>query len=168
MKKIFLFFGLIFAVITIVNFVLPSPEYPPSDNNFFSDSIIFKPHEVYPELWLGNSFKFEADVPLNNPYPFTNSLYTNINISRDTFPQNEPSVKISRKNPNIVVAAWRDFRTGVSPPIRRIGYSRSIDGGITWGSVSLLPSYDSTYPLASDPAVCTDTGGGIFTFLQFH
>ena len=58
------------------------------------------------------------------------SVFDNIDISEDPYPQNEPSVKISRKDPNRVVAAWRDFRTGVNPALRRIGYSYSTDDGI--------------------------------------
>ena len=61
-------------------------------------------------------------------------VFVNYNISFETTPQNEPTVRISRTDPNIVVAAWRDFRLGWQEPnvIRRIGYSYSHDGGITW------------------------------------
>ena len=67
--------------------------------------------------------------------------YTNINVSGESSPQNEPSIAISRTNPDIVVAAWRDFRLGYIEPdvVRRIGYSRSTDGGITWSTSQLLP-----------------------------
>ena len=81
------------------------------------------PHELNIEQWLQ---KFpHSFTPLNPPgnKPEFISDFLNINISDDPFPQNEPSVKISRSDPNRVVAAWRDFRTGVSPPIRRVGFS---------------------------------------------
>jgi hypothetical protein len=55
---------------------------------------------------------------LQNQLSFQNdalSMFQNVNLSGNTLPQNEPSVKINRKNPNYVVAAWRDFRTGVNP-----------------------------------------------------
>ena len=90
------------------------------------------------------------------------SIYPNVNISVDTFPQNEPSVKISRKHPNRVVAAWRDFRTGENPAVRRVGYSLSVDGGTTWSTSALLPVIDSLHLHASDPSVGTDTAGNFY------
>src|SRR5210317_1279188 len=71
------------------------------------------------------------DLDHSGVYPLKDisdiALFTNINISGESTPQNEPSVRISRADPNIVVAAWRDFRLGWEEPnvIRRIGYSYS-------------------------------------------
>ena len=94
---------------------------------------------------------------------YSSSVFVNYNISRDSSPQNETSVKISRKDPNRVVAAWRDFRQGVNPANRRVGYSYSTDGGISWSVSRLL---DSTllpgFPKNSDPAVGTDTAGNFY------
>ncbi|MDQ3021713.1 MAG: T9SS type A sorting domain-containing protein [Bacteroidota bacterium] len=94
---------------------------------------------------------------------FSSSVFINYNISRDSFPQNETSVKISRKDPNRVVAAWRDFRTGVTPANRKVGYSYSTDGGDTWSVSKLL---DSTllpgFPRNSDPVVNTDSAGNFY------
>ena len=95
---------------------------------------------------------------------YGSSVFQNINISRDSFPQNEPSIKISRKDPNRVVAAWRDFRRGVSNPTnRQIGYSYSTDGGATWSVSRLL---DSTllpgFPRNSDPVVVGDSAGNFY------
>jgi len=95
---------------------------------------------------------------------YSSSLFANINISRDSFPQNEPSIKISRKDPSRVVASWRDFRRGVSNPTnRQIGYSFSTDGGITWSVSTLL---DSTllpgFPRNSDPVVAVDSAGNFY------
>jgi hypothetical protein len=69
---------------------------------------------------------------------------------------------MNKKNPNLVVAAWRDFSTGINPPVRRIGYSRSIDGGLTWAPMQLLPVVDPSHPRASDPAVCVDSLGNFY------
>jgi hypothetical protein len=91
------------------------------------------------------------------PYP-----YTNINVSADTFPQNEPTVKFSAKYPNIVVAAWRDFRTGVNPAIRRIGYSHSTNGGVSWATSNLIPILDPNHAKASDPVLTSDTYGNFY------
>ncbi|HMQ69181.1 MAG TPA: T9SS type A sorting domain-containing protein [Ignavibacteria bacterium] len=91
------------------------------------------------------------------------SVFLNYNISNNPAPQNETSVKISRKDPNRVVAAWRDFRISVTPANRRVGYSYSSDGGITWSVSQLL---DSTllpgFPRNSDPVVTTDTSGNFY------
>ncbi len=95
--------------------------------------------------------------------PYSGSSFENYNISRDSAPQNETSVKISRKDPNRVVAAWRDFRTGVNPANRKVGYSYSSDGGMTWSVSALL---DSTllpgFPRNSDPVVAVDSAGNFY------
>lgn len=94
---------------------------------------------------------------------YSNSVFVNYNISRDSFPQNETSVKISRKNPNIAVAAWRDFREGVNPANRRVGYSYSTNAGLTWSVSKLLDStLIPTFPKNSDPAVGVDTAGNFY------
>ncbi len=71
---------------------------------------------------------------------------------------------ISRKNPNRVVAAWRDFRTGVSPALRRVGYSFSTDGGQTWSVSQLTPQIIPGAPLSSDPVVVVDTSGNFYIY----
>lgn len=93
-----------------------------------------------------------------------NSMFFNINISQQSAPQNEPSVCISRKNPNRIVAAWRDFRYGVDPAAnRRVGYSYSTNGGLTWSVSQIL---DSTVlpnlTRNSDPVVTVDTAGNFY------
>ncbi|MBI1805261.1 MAG: exo-alpha-sialidase [Ignavibacteriae bacterium] len=128
--------------------------------NARTDSLFQMPHERYFEQHL-------AQPPLSILTPkertFTPSAvpFPNVNISGDTAPQNEPSVRISHKDPNRAVAAWRDFRTGVNPAIRRVGYSFTTDGGTTWSQSQLLPLIyqDAGYPRTSDPAVCVDTSG---------
>ena len=92
------------------------------------------------------------------------SLFFNINISQNSQPQNEPSVCISRKNPNIVVAAWRDFRYGIDPVAnRRVGYSYSTNAGLTWAVSQIL---DSTLlpnlTRNSDPVLTVDTAGNFY------
>lgn len=92
------------------------------------------------------------------------SLFFNINISQNLQPQNEPSVCISRKNPNIVVAAWRDFRYGIDPVAnRRVGYSYSTNAGLTWAVSQIL---DSTLlpnlTRNSDPVLTVDTAGNFY------
>ena len=126
-------------------------------------SIFDQPHELNTEYWLSrfpHSF-----VPMTFDFtPYVFSTFDNINISNDPLPQNEPSVQISRKNPNRVVAAWRDFRTGVSPALRRIGYSFSTDGGQTWSVSQLTPQIIPDAPLSSDPVVVVDTSGNFYIY----
>ena len=88
-------------------------------------------------------------------------VFTNQNVSDQNAPQNEPSVRISRVDPNIVVAAWRDFRLGYNEPnvIRRIGYSYSHDGGETWSESQLLPDPNPNHISQSDPVLTSDSQG---------
>jgi len=91
------------------------------------------------------------------------SAYANTNISNNSAPQNEPSVMISRVDPNIVVAAWRDFRLGYeSNIIRRIGYTYSWDGGTTWAASQLLPDPNPDHISQSDPVVLCDMDGSFY------
>ena len=122
------------------------------------------PHERDETIWLS---KFPHSltplkVPQHNPDFITDFL--NIDISKNLFPQNEPSVKISRVNPYKVIAAWRDFRTGVNPPLRRVGYSLSSDGGETWSNSKLLPQIIPNAALSSDPVVGVDLSGNFYIF----
>ncbi|MCC6866750.1 MAG: T9SS type A sorting domain-containing protein [Ignavibacteria bacterium] len=96
----------------------------------------------------------------NNTSQYFNVLFPNKNISQNTGPQNEPSVRISRVNPNIVVAAWRDFRLGFqSEIVRRIGYSYSTDGGLTWAVSQLIPDPNPDHTSQSDPVLTNDAQG---------
>ncbi|HSG67720.1 MAG TPA: T9SS type A sorting domain-containing protein [Bacteroidales bacterium] len=95
---------------------------------------------------------------------FDNPLFVDQNISAESTPQNEPSVRISRKDPNVVVAAWRDFRLGWQEPnvIRRIGYSYSHDGGLTWSESQLLPDPNPDHLSQSDPVLTSDEAGNFY------
>ena len=90
--------------------------------------------------------------------------YPNVNISSHPAPQNEPSVCISRTDPEIIVAAWRDFRLGYLEPdvVRRIGYSFSTDGGQTWSPSQLLPDPNPDHISQSDPVVICDMDGDFY------
>ena len=91
--------------------------------------------------------------------------YTNINVSNNApAPQNEPSIKISHKDPNRVVAGWRDFRINYNPAYRRVGYSYSTNGGATWATSALLDStlLGSGLLRNSDASVTVDTAGNFY------
>ena len=107
----------------------------------------------------------ENDNPVYSvPGEYDNALFTNINLSNNApAPQNEPSIRISRVNPNIIVAAWRDFRLGWDPnPVRRIGYTYSTNGGSTWAASQLLPDPNPTHTSQSDPVVVNDAQGNFY------
>ncbi len=121
----------------------------------------------------GDKFRYplEMDVKPNvNPVPGpintipSHPLFFNINISAQSAPQNEPSVCISRKDPNRIVAAWRDFRYGIDPVAnRRVGYSYSTNGGLTWSVSQILDSMLlPTLTRNSDPVVTVDTAGNFY------
>ena len=57
-----------------------------------------------------------------------------IDVGGGTFPANETSASASEMDPNVVIAAWNDWREappGESTPVR-LGVARSFDGGQTW------------------------------------
>ena len=143
-----------------IQLILSSITLPQNEKSKIFDH----PHERDETIWLS---KFPHSltplkVPQHNPDFITDFL--NIDISKNLFPQNEPSVKISRVNPYRVIAAWRDFRTGVNPPLRRVGYSLSSDGGETWSNSKLLPQIIPNAALSSDPVVGVDLSGNFYIF----
>jgi len=146
MKKTALLFALLFTIY--------SSAFAQDNSKRFT-----RPHDFYPENSKITDKPFET---LNGYSPYIFYPYNNVDISNDSTPQNEPSVKFSGKYPNVVVAAWRDFRTGVSPAIRRVGYSYSTDGGTTWSTSALLPIVDASHPRTSDPVVGSDTAGNFY------
>ncbi len=159
MKNVILPIIFVLCVFELVNTKnINSQEEKEAKIILLADSNIFlKPHDVLPD----NVNTAPLLVPLP-PKPYELLLFTNVNISNDPAPQNEPSVKISRKDPTRVVAAWRDFRLGVDPnAIRRVAYSYSTDAGETWAVPVLLDStfIPNGYTKNSDPAVATDTDG---------
>ncbi len=127
--------------------ILISPGFSLSQSN--------EPHAIYHNTL--NSSSAENDY-------YDNPLFTNLNLSVQPAPQNEPSVRISRTNPDYVVAAWRDFRLGYIDPniVRRIGYSYSTNGGVTWSVSQLLPDPNPNNTTQSDPVVTTDAQGNFY------
>lgn len=139
----------IFTICICSTFTVSQEHNFTKSHDVFNDNspnLIVPPYVYYPPT---------TDNPL---------LFSNVNISSNTAPQNEPSVKISRKNPNRVVAAWRDFRQGTTPAVRRVGYSYSTDGGVTWSPSTTLDSTLLGGGLLrnSDAAVTVDTAGNFY------
>ncbi len=90
--------------------------------------------------------------------------YVNVNLTNESKPQNEPSIRISRVNANNIVVAFRDFRLGYTGtnPARRIGYVYSNNGGQSWSTSALLPAPQSPYITQSDPVVTSDADGNYY------
>ena len=150
-----------FTIILLVAIIfLPSIAFSQNERHKIFDT----PHERDETRWL-NKFP-HSFTPLKVPVHNTDFItdFLNIDISNDPFPQNEPSVKISRISPNRVIAAWRDFRTGVNPPLRRVGYSLSTDGGQSWSVSQLLPQIIPGALLSSDPVVGVDLSGNFYIY----
>ena len=134
-------------------------------------SLLLLPSSILMAQQPGNSNELHAIFIEKNPFAanyvkdqMVDPPYLNVNISGNPAPQNEPSVRISRTNSNIVVAAWRDFRLGYLEPdvVRRIGYSYSTDGGQTWAESQLLPDPLPDHISQSDPVVACDMDGNFY------
>src|SRR5438045_170675 len=71
-----------------------------------------------------------------------------------TADQQEPTLAVDPANPNIVLSAAKDWRTGP----KQVWYYRSTDGGATWadGHVNTFPS---ELPNQSDPVITFDATG---------
>jgi hypothetical protein len=149
MKKIFLFI----ALITVI-----SAQLMFAQNNR-------SPRFSKPLYSTEESSRNPIGPPISvGEYPYFQYPYVNYDISNDSTPQNEPSIKFSGKFPNIVVGAWRDFRTTInqSDPIRRVGYSYSTNAGTSWSVSALTPITDPSHPRTSDAVVCSDTAGNFY------
>ncbi len=138
MKK-FAFFIILLTISLQINSQSENPEAKANDPGVY-----------------GSKTSFQGD--------YNNSIFLNLNLSQNTAPQNEPSIRISRVNPNIVVAAWRDFRLGYIEPniVRRIGYTYSTNGGITWAASQLLPDPNPNHTSQSDPVLTSDSHGHFY------
>ncbi|MCX6158275.1 MAG: hypothetical protein NTY74_09900 [Ignavibacteriae bacterium] len=112
--------------------ILPAAVLILTFNISFAQNTTNEPHAIYRNKSY-NKTNFISDRMIN-------PIFTNVNLTNQPFPQNEPSVRISRTDPNYVVAAWRDFGLGYNPAIRRIGYTYSTDGGFTWLLLSCCPT----------------------------
>src|SRR5690242_21324516 len=84
-----------------------------------ADSLRPQTHEEYYEKLFDKLPPQPVKPPLLPGRRLSATTFPNIDISQDASPQNEPSVRISHADPNHVLAAWRDFRTGVTPAVRR-------------------------------------------------
>jgi hypothetical protein len=132
-------------LLLIIFTAIVSPLYPQYKS--YSDDL----HAIFikPSLPYGQN---TIDAP----------VFINQNLTLNPLPQNEPSVRFSTKDPDIIVVAWRDFRLGVDPSVRRIGYTRSTNGGLTWAVPQLLPDPNPAHDSQSDPVIACDSAGDFY------
>jgi hypothetical protein len=78
-----------------------------------------------------------------------------LNFDGTSFLQNEEQIWINWTDPQNVVANWRDWRLGY----RRVGFAVSTDGGLTWGTDSLVVGL---HDRQSDPCLTGSRVGHFF------
>jgi hypothetical protein len=109
--------------------------------------------------------RLSASVPViaalmayTTPSSGADAEWVNIQLNRDqtTEVQNEEQIAINPRNPDNMVAVWRDFRTGV----RRVGWGYTFDGGESWTEGGLIT--EPNYPFQSDPGVTADKDGNFY------
>ncbi|MGE5675568.1 MAG: hypothetical protein ACM3XM_17100 [Mycobacterium leprae] len=72
----------------------------------------------------------------------------NVLVTPNPEPQNEPSIGIDLLDPEIMVAAANDYRTGA---LSHIGIYRSTDGGLHW--INAIPPLPPEHVSSGDPVV---------------
>ena len=87
----------------------------------------------------------------------------NIRANNDStsFGQHEPDLAVSRTNPDVVVAAAKDYRNG---NVKQVWIDVSTDGGMTWPSNRQIqiPGIPADLPIQSDPVVVARDDGRIY------
>jgi hypothetical protein len=86
----------------------------------------------------------------------------NVLANTDNTPwgQHEPNLATSPTNPNIVVAAAKDYRDGDG--IKHVYIYGSTDGGATWPTQLYMPGLPADIPTQSDPVVVARDDGRIY------
>ena len=104
-----------------------------------------------------------ADVPRQSG-PFVPPVFgPNVLANSDGsgFGQHEPSLAVSRTNPNFVVTASKDYRQG---NVKHVWIDVSTDGGATWPANKQLqvPGIPPAFTIQSDPVVMARDDGRIY------
>jgi len=102
-----------------------------------------------------------AGIPSLPPPPAPPVWGPNIIANTDSsgYGQHEPNLAASFTNPNIVVAAAKDYREG---NIKHVWIYGSTDGGQSWPTQLHMPGLPPDVPLQSDPVVVARDDGRIF------
>jgi hypothetical protein len=82
-----------------------------------------------------------------------------LNLDETTQLQNEEQIAVNPRNPDNMVAVWRDFRLGY----RRVGWGYTFDGGETWTEGGLIS--EPTYLMQSDPGITADNYGNFYAIV---
>ncbi|MEE8155687.1 MAG: hypothetical protein V3T53_12105 [Phycisphaerales bacterium] len=96
-----------------------------------------------------------AQVPVIGPQ-------VRVDVGGGTFAANETTASASEVDPNVIVAAWNDWRD--APPMGnspvRMGVARSFDGGQTWEDLLVRPPKGSQTDVEGDPMTAYDDRTG--------
>ena len=76
-----------------------------------------------------------------------------------TSASNETTIAVAESNPNVIVAAWNDWRIGGDPPIN-MGVALSTDGGGTWDDFLVRPPVGFQTNVEGDPMTAYDDRTG--------
>ncbi len=102
-------------------------------------------------------------VPQNPVAPLTTTFGPNVRANSDVtnFGQHEPSLAVSRTNPDVVVASSKDYRDG---NVKHVWIDVSTDGGVTWPADRQLqiPGIPAALNIQSDPVVMARDDGRIY------
>ncbi len=86
-----------------------------------------------------------------------------IDVGGGTFSANETTAAASEADPNVIVAAWNDWREAPPPkgtsPVR-LGVARSFDGGQTWEDLIIRPPKGFQTDVEGDPMTAYDDRTG--------
>lgn len=105
------------------------------------------------------NFRAESPGAIVTRATFT-SVQVNVNASQNNIigdAANEPTMAISKVNPNKIAIGWRQFDT-VSNNFRQAGHAYSTDGGATW----TFPGSQQPGQFRSDPVMDSDAAGNFY------
>ncbi|MEE9130220.1 MAG: sialidase family protein, partial [Phycisphaerales bacterium] len=96
-----------------------------------------------------------AQVPVIGPQ-------VRIDVGGGTFAANETTASASEMDPNVIVAAWNDWRDAAPKEgdIVRMGVARSFDGGQTWEDLLVRPPNGFQRDVEGDPMTAYDDRTG--------
>ena len=90
----------------------------------------------------------------SSPPPLAQPSATDVRVNQvTTADQQEPTLAVDPTNPNNVLSAAKDWRTGP----KQVWYYRSTDGGRTWADGHV--DFPTELPNQSDPAISFDAAG---------
>jgi Neuraminidase (sialidase) len=100
-----------------------------------------------------------TSAPRSQAAPALAEFSANLRLNQaQTDQQQEPTLSINPKDPRMIIAAAKDWRSGR----KEVWHYRSSDGGATWTDMH-LPGLPADLPNQSDPVVIYDADGVAYT-----